>query len=172
MYAVNFVAVLTLMLSGAPGYNSIFAPIWATVYAIVFPAGAFFAWHWMLYRAVKSDASFLYVTYFVTFAIQVGIFGFITVGFFNGGGGGVLTAIDMFTRGKIVAGIVCTVSALVAAFCALLGLVLIRQVVSHYRDGNKHSVGRARQEAINAVASNATVRASAKDAVIASLNKV
>lgn len=171
---MNFLALVVLMLVGAENYRSLVGPALALIYCAVMPALAFFAWHWVLYRAIKSDASFLYIVYFVTFAIQLVFYAFIGLGIFNGGGGyrllslqmdrGILTAIDMFVRAKIIAGTICIFCSLVVACCFLLGLVLIRQVAAHYRYGS-HSLGRARDEAARAAASNRTVRQAARDAV-------
>lgn len=74
------------MLAGVENYRSLVGPVLALIYCVVVPALAFFTWHWMLYRAVKSDASFFYIVYFVTFAIQLVFYAFIGLGF-NGGCG-------------------------------------------------------------------------------------
>lgn len=52
-YALNLLASLTMLFSGVSGYNSVSGVIFAAIYAVLFPAVAFFAWHLSLYKALK-----------------------------------------------------------------------------------------------------------------------
>lgn len=84
---MNILAATVLLFSHAQNYSSITGPILSIIYFLLFPFLAFFGWHWVLYRACKSEASFLYITYFLGFAIQIVIFAVLGLGLFNGGGG-------------------------------------------------------------------------------------
>ena len=86
-YFMNILAMTILLLSHAQNHSSITGPILSLIYFVLFPFLAFFGWHWVLYRACKSEASFLYITYFGGFAMQIGFFVFLGLGLFNGGGG-------------------------------------------------------------------------------------
>ena len=86
-YFMNILAMTVLLFSHAEGYASITGPILSLIYFVLCPFLAFFGWHWMLYRACKSEASFLYIAYFAGFGVQIGFFVFLGLGLFNGGGG-------------------------------------------------------------------------------------
>lgn len=93
---------------------------------------------------------------------------FLAVGIFNGGGGGVLAMLEMFSHGKIVAGLLSAVCTLGLGLCLFLGIGLIKQVNDHFRSGG-HSMQRAGAEAGRSVAQNETVRRSAKETVVNSM---
>lgn len=163
-YAINLVAMITMLFSGVQGYSSLVGTIFAAIYMVIFPMAAFFAWHLSLYKALKFDSSFWFVVYFVTFAIQILFYGFLAVGLFNGGGGGVLGMLEMFSHGKIVAGLLAAICVAVLGICLLMGVTLVKRVNDHFRSAG-HSVERAGAEAGRTVAQNEAVRRSAKDTV-------
>jgi hypothetical protein len=174
-YAVNLGAMILMLFSGVAGYSSLTGTIFAAIYLVVFPLAAFSAWHLSLYKALKYsivwrlicrfDSSFWYISYFVSFGIQLIFYLFLAVGLFSGGGGGVLGMLEMFAHGKLFAGIFSAICTATLALCLVLGVALVKEVNGHFRSGG-HSVGRAGAEAGRTFAANDTVRQSAKDAVL------
>lgn len=76
---------------------------------------------------------------------------------------GVLTAIDMIIAGKVVATVFCAVCTLTVASCTLLSVIQIKNVYTHYKQGN-HSVERASGEAARGAASNQVVKSAVRGA--------
>ena len=74
-----------------------------------------------------------------------------------------LTAIDMIIAGKAVATVFCAVCTLILASCTLLSVIQIKNVYSHYKQGN-HSVERASGEAARGAAGNKVVKSAVKGA--------
>ena len=129
MYWLNVVATVLLMVYGVAGYDRLIAVVSAVLYALFIPIVSFFAWHWMLWNAVKTGSSFPYIAYFVAFAGQIIVFLATGAGLISGSAGGILTFLDALGRGKIIASVaVALVTALdTAAF--LLGSVVLNQVI-------------------------------------------
>jgi hypothetical protein len=90
---------------------------------------------------------------------------FLALGLFNGGGGGILGMLDMLSNGKIVATIMAGICTAAMALCLLLSIGQVKGVNDHFRSGG-HSVERAGAEAGRGLATNDTVRRSAKDVVL------
>lgn len=167
-YLLNVLATFGLMSSRVSGYTGLGGLLLALIYLLLFPTLAFFSWHLALYRALKLDSSLWFVAYFCGFGVQLLFYVFLGVGFFVGGGGGLLAMLSMFGEGKIVAGIVSAVCAAAMGLCAVLGVVQIKNVGRAFRQGG-HSVERAGVEAGGAAAQNKSVQSAAKSAVIHSM---
>lgn len=91
-----------------------------------------------------------------------------TIGFFSMGAAGVITLIDMFRNGKILAGMLVTLCLGILALCIFLGIGLVKQVNDQFRSGG-HSMERAGAEAGRSVSSNEAVRRQAKEAVLSAV---
>lgn len=100
----------------------------------------------------------------MSFGIQILFYGFLAVGLFSGGGGGILGMLEMFSHGKIIAGVLSAICAATMGVCLLLGVGLVKQVNDHFRSSG-HSVERAGAEAGRNVANNDSVKRGARDAI-------
>lgn len=106
--------------------------------------------------------------YFFSFGVQILFYGFLVTGIFSSGGGGIIGMLDMFSHGKMVAGILSAVCTAAIGMCLFMGIYLIKSVVSHFRSGG-HSVERAGAEAGKSIGQNETVRRTAKETVLNSV---
>lgn len=104
----------------------------------------------------------------MSFGVQLLFYGFLAIGLFSGGGGGLLGMLEMFAHGKLLAGILSAICTAGMSLCLLMGIGLIKQVNDHFRSGG-HSVERAGAEAGRNVATNDTVRRTAKETVLGSV---
>lgn len=107
----------------------------------------------------------MFVTYFALFGVQLVFYGFLTLGLFSGGAGGIFGMLDMFANGAIVAGVAGALCSACMICCLGLGLLLMKSVLSHFR-GSGHTVESAGQSMGRSVAANQTVRRMAKETVL------
>jgi len=154
-----------MLFSGVSGYDHIAGIIYALIYLVLFPGIAFLTWHMALYRALRYDSAFWHILFFITFGLQIGLWGFLAIGMFNGGGGGLIGMIEMMGHGAWLAGIACLCCTVFLVGSMIWGLALLKNVISNFR-GAGHSLQRAGAEAGRTAARNQTVRTTAREAVL------
>ena len=153
IYTMNVIATIALTASGDEKYHSYLGILLSVIYLLICPVLAFYCWHYPLYKVLKSDKALGYIGYFISFGIQMGFAAFLAIGFFAGGGGGLLGAIDMFTGGHLAAGVLSLACTLILGGFILLGLLQLKEVARLYRHGGQ-SLDKARNEMLQSVASN------------------
>lgn len=160
LYLLNLAAIISCMVSRVPKYNNVGGLVLAICYLVIVPFIAFFVWHMTLYRAVKSNSTFFFLVFFIIFFIQICQCIFLAVGISDGGGGGLIVGIDMFSKGYIAPGIISTTCFVCSLFLIYLSFKHIYSIGILYRHGG-HSLDAAKKEAAMYAMQNKTIQKSA-----------
>ncbi|KAG9285059.1 hypothetical protein G9A89_009870 [Geosiphon pyriformis] len=123
---INLVAVIALATTRI--WNSMISSIiLAALYLLILPVVDFAGRHWNLYRGLRTQSSLLLRVFLVAQVIFLIFDLLLGIGWFAGGGGGIIAATECFRRKKVGAGIlslICVSSAF--AQLVLNGILLIK----------------------------------------------
>lgn len=117
-----------------------------SIFIFIEPVIAFLAWHMILYWGMKNDSSFYFLIYFITFSLQMIIWGWKLIGLNNYDGiWGILFSFTAPQERLLELILVCITIAL-RGLLIIIGLYLIKLVAVHFRSGG-HSISKAKTEA-------------------------
>lgn len=157
---MNLAAAIGFLASGVDGYQGIGGLLLSILYLVIMPPLAFYFWHLTLYKALIKNSTALFIAYFTSYGIHILFCVFLGIGFFAGGGGGLIGMIAMFNNNLIVQGVISAICAGVMFTQAILGVLHFRTVGKYYRNGG-HTLSKARNEVVTAAAKNEHVQKAA-----------
>ncbi|KAG9285029.1 hypothetical protein G9A89_009839 [Geosiphon pyriformis] len=130
---VNVFAVCVLAVNhfGGTRIEAIFISL---LYLLFFPIFDFAGRHYSLYRGLRDDNISQLRWFFLNQALVI-VFGFfIGIGFFEGGGGGLIAMIYCFSKNKIFAGIVSAICSALVVLQIIYNIKLFFNVKSYIED--------------------------------------
>ncbi|XP_056595834.1 secretory carrier-associated membrane protein 2 [Triplophysa dalaica] len=129
---------------------------------ILFTPCSFLCWFRPVYKAFRSDSSFNFFFFFFIFFAQIGIYIIQSVGIPRWGNSGWIAAVSVVGSNPAV-GIIMIVVAAFFTVCAVMSVVLLKMVHSHYRRTGA-SFQKAQQEFSQGVLTNRTFQSAATSA--------
>ncbi|XP_056137433.1 secretory carrier-associated membrane protein 2 [Lampris incognitus] len=133
------------------------------LWLILFAPCSFICWYRPVYKAFKSDSSFSFFFFFFVFFCQVVVFIIQSVGIPKWGNSGWIASLTIIRANKAVGAIMMVVATFFTV-CAVLSVILLKMVHSHYRHTGA-SFQKAQQEFSQGVLSNKTFQSAAATAV-------
>ncbi|CAI2181771.1 4784_t:CDS:2 [Funneliformis geosporum] len=105
----------------------------AILYLLAWPLFDFFFRHRCLYQAFKFNSLNYFRWFFLNTFLDI-VFGlFIGIGWFYGGGGGLIAMTDNFKNDRIVAGVFCAICVALILTQVTLHIILFRKVYVHFK---------------------------------------
>ncbi|TSK13443.1 Secretory carrier-associated membrane protein 2 [Bagarius yarrelli] len=129
---------------------------------ILFTPCSFLCWFRPIYKAFKSDSSFSFFSFFFIFFAQIAINIIQCVGIPHWGNSGWISSLSMISS-HLAVSIVMIVVAAFFTTCAVLSIILLKMVHSHYRHTGA-SFQKAQQEFSQGVLTNRTFQTAATSA--------
>ncbi|XP_062998269.1 secretory carrier-associated membrane protein 2 [Elgaria multicarinata webbii] len=135
------------------------------LWLVLFTPCAFLCWYRPIYKAFRSDSSFSFFVFFFIFLCQIVIYVIQAVGIPRWGNSGWISALSV-TGTNLAVSIIMMVVAAFFTVCAVLSLVLLKQVHSLYRRTGA-SFQRAQEEFSQGILTNRNVQNAAAGAASA-----
>eukprot|EP00063_Salmo_salar_P050765 XP_014025600.1 PREDICTED: secretory carrier-associated membrane protein 2-like [Salmo salar] len=132
------------------------------LWLILFTPCSFLCWYRPVYKAFKSDSSFSYFFFFFVFFCQVVVIIIQSVGIPNLGNSGWIISLSAISSNKAMGAVMMVVAYCFTA-CAMLSVILLRVVHSHYWHTGA-SFQKAQQEFFQGVFTNKTFQTAATSA--------
>ncbi|XP_051976015.1 secretory carrier-associated membrane protein 2 [Xyrauchen texanus] len=129
---------------------------------VLFTPCSFLCWYRPVYKAFRSDSSFNFFFFFFIFFAQIAVSIIQCVGIPRWGNSGWIAAMEAIGSNKAVGAIMMVVAAFFTV-CAVMSVVLLKMVHSHYRHTGA-SFQKAQQEFSQGVLTNRTVQSAAANA--------
>ncbi|KAI7790632.1 secretory carrier-associated membrane protein 2 isoform X2 [Triplophysa rosa] len=129
---------------------------------ILFTPCSFLCWFRPVYKAFRSDSSFNFFFFFFIFFAQIGIYIIQSVGIPRWGNSGWIAAVSV-VGSNLAVGVIMMVVAAFFTVCAVMSVVLLKMVHSHYRRTGA-SFQKAQQEFSQGVLTNRTFQSAATSA--------
>ncbi|KAG7324148.1 hypothetical protein KOW79_012164 [Hemibagrus wyckioides] len=129
---------------------------------ILFTPCSFLCWFRPIYKAFKSDSSFSFFTFFFIFFAQIAVIIIQCVGIPHWGNSGWISSFTMVNNHLAVSAVMFVVAAFFTV-CAVLSVILLKMVHSHYRHTGA-SFQKAQQEFSQGVLTNRTFQTAAANA--------
>ncbi|KAL0967930.1 hypothetical protein UPYG_G00259980 [Umbra pygmaea] len=132
------------------------------LWLILFAPCSFMCWYRPIYKAFKSDSSFNFFFFFFVFFCQVVVFIIQSVGIPKWGNSGWIVSLSIIGSNPAVGAVMMVVACFFTA-CAVLSVILLKMVHSHYRRTGA-SFQKAQQEFSQGVITNRTFQTAATSA--------
>ncbi|CAG8650875.1 14085_t:CDS:2 [Funneliformis mosseae] len=129
----NLVAVVVTSISRNDGISIIGQILIAVLYLLAWPLFDFFCRHRSLYQAFQHNNQNRFRWFFLNTFLDIVFGSFIGLGWFYGGGGGVIAMSDNFKNERIVAGVFCAICVALVLIQVTLHIILFRKVYAHFK---------------------------------------
>jgi len=146
---MNCIGETSVMIESA-GLTTILDFILSLVYVVALPAGAFIAYRF-LYNGARETKSVSFYVFFCLFVVQVGVQIFLAIGLEKFGGSGIVSMIDMFEKGHLIAALLVMAGAIFWILICLYDVWIFWQVRLLLRNLGG-GVQQAKQEVANVAA--------------------
>jgi len=111
---------------------------------------SFVLWYRPLYNAARKNRSSLYVFFIIAFAIHIGVSILYVLGIWTTGAAGIISSIDLMSKGAIGVGICFLISTSAWLLNILFSVYVMKEVIRNYRS-HGHTIEKAKGEMKTAI---------------------